>query len=138
MMMETICKVNDTNNEEDDDVTWTPSLASIESNDSDDEDNCKNWKESPMKPFEFIVTYNQTDIDLEQNYVQEVFEVKKRVLDAAAVLKGKEVVGDLSANDIFNIFLPTNHIFDMMTFMNTFLINKSHERVVLVEMGLFF
>ncbi len=79
-----------------------------------------------MKPSEFIGTYNQTDIDLEQNYVQEVFEVKKCVLDAAAVLKGKEVVGDLSANDIFNIFLPTNHIFDMMNFLNTFLINESH------------
>ncbi len=41
MTMETICKANDTDNEEDNNVTWTLSLASIESNDNDDKDNCK-------------------------------------------------------------------------------------------------
>ncbi len=122
---------------DDQDETWTPSVSSFDSDDSDDDD-CKIWKASTVRPADFVLTYVQMELELEFNYVQEVHEVKRRILNVMNIIKGKNLKGSISATDIFNVIMPTNLIFDMMTFMNIYLMRNNQAQINLEEVWGFF
>ncbi len=115
----------------------TPSVSSVDSDESNDDD-CKKWKTSPVIPADFVLTYNQMESELELNYIQEVHEVKRLILDGTNIIKGNNSEGSGSATDIVKDFMPTNLIFDMMTFMNTYLIRNNQAQINLEEVWGFF
>lgn len=63
------------------DETWTPS---VDGKDSDDEvdldDNSSIWPEIPIRYQDFSIKFNKVDTDLEYSYIEEVKELRKRVL----------------------------------------------------------
>ncbi len=98
-------------------------VSSFDIDDSDN-DNCKKWKAGPVRPIGFVLTNDQTESEMELSYVQEVHEVKWHILDGMNIIKWKNTEKSITVIDIFNVFMPTTLIFDIMTFMNMYLIRK--------------
>ncbi len=67
----------------------------------------KKWKASPVRPADFVLTYNQTKLESELNYIQEFHEVKGCILDGTNIIKSNHSEGSVSATDTFNVFMPT-------------------------------
>jgi hypothetical protein len=60
------------------DETWTPSIG-LEEDSDDDEDVV--WRETPFCPGDIRVTFDKTDGDLIENYVEETKQIKKHLVD---------------------------------------------------------
>ncbi len=76
----------------DNNQTWTPSVSSFDSDESNDKD-CKKWKAAPIRPADFVFTYNKLESDLKVNHIQEVHKVERHILDSANVIRGKKWMG---------------------------------------------
>ena len=62
------------------DETWTPSIEGEDSDDDELDDDGSIWQETAIHFKDFSISFNKVDSDLEHGYVEEVKELKKRLL----------------------------------------------------------
>ena len=115
-----------------DDITWTPSIGSDE-DEEEEEDDPSQWKETPMKLSDFRILFNRIDEELEARYVQEVNEIRKRLLRESMSrmnIKNPSLTA-LTANELLNTYLPATVIMELMMIMNH---NLSERRKNVIEL----
>ena len=118
------------------DETWTPS---VEGEDTDDEldmdDSGGIWQEVPIKYADFSLSFNKVDSDLEYGYIQEVKELKKRVLCEFNSISDKNIKKTtvLNANQVMNSMYDAELLFTVLGFQNKYLMDRKKPTIDIKE-----
>lgn len=111
------------------DLSWTPDVESEEEMSDDEEDNV--WKEDKFSPERIKIIFNQTDKKLEDNYFQEIIEIRRRIRTELEFIDGsKEGFWEpiLDTNKLFNIFFPASIVYELMVLMNRHLLHHKKKQ----------
>ena len=72
----------------------------------------------PIKSSGFFIGFNVTDRKIEEKYLQEVKEVKKRVIEEHRAITRTFDIQSLSESDILNLYFPAEVLMPILAFMN--------------------
>jgi hypothetical protein len=109
------------------DDTWTPSIEGEESEDDVDLDDLGSiWQEIPLRYQDFNISFNKVDTDLEYGYLEEVKEVKKRLLrEFDSMISGdSKRKTTLNVNETMNAVYNAELLFGIIGFQNKSLVER--------------
>ena len=98
-----------------DDESWTFDIGDEE---DDEDDDLTQWKLQSIKSIDFSLGFNVTDRKIEEKYLQEVKEVKKRVIEEHRAITRTFDIQSLSESDILNVYFPAEVLMPILAFMN--------------------
>ena len=115
----------------DDDDTWTPDTGSDEEWDSDEEDDDPSqWALDDMMYKDINMTINTTDAILEKRYIQEVKQVRHRVLKEFKASSGRlDTPTSLNTNELLNVFMQSEILGSILSFMNRALTHNKKTQI---------
>lgn len=97
------------------------------------------WEEVPIKFLDFQILFNKVDCDLGYDYMEEVKEIKKRVLREYYSQKNdiKKPSTKIDVNQVFSSLYLANLLFTMLSFQNKSLIKQMKPPMDFPEYELF-
>lgn len=117
---------------DDDNLSWTVSIGSDEYYTDDEDEDETEYKESPMRYADYSVKINNIDTQFEEDYIQEVSQLKKNVMKEYKSRTG-DTKSTLSIIDIINVFFPMDLMMMIINIMNGYLSEKNKERITVEE-----